>query len=386
MTRSVCVVTATRAEYGLLSQLMRAIAAESDLRLQLIVTGAHLSPEFGSTWKDIEADGFKIDRKVEMLLSSDSAIGISKSMALAQIGFAEAFADLRPDLVVLLGDRYETLSAASAALIAKAPVAHLHGGEATEGAYDDSIRHAVTKLSHLHFTSTEAYRNRVVQMGESPERVFNVGAIGLDAIGTLPLLDRDALAGQLGIVWRKRNLMVTFHPATLDKESPEIQFQALLDALDPLQDTFIIFTKANADTDGRVINRMIDSYTAANPGKSKGFASLGHLRYLSALKQVDAVVGNSSSGLLEAPSFQVPTINIGDRQKGRIRGSTVIDCGTDKASIAAALAESALPAFRKRISSAANPYGDGKTTGRILKVIKTHDLAGLLRKGFHDLP
>lgn len=386
MSRSICVVTGSRAEYGLLSTLMRAIKADPDLRLQIVATGMHLSPEFGLTWKEIEADGFKIDRKVEMLLSSDTAVGISKSMSLGLAGFAEVFADLHPDLIVLLGDRFETLSAAAAALIAKVPVAHLHGGEATEGAYDDSIRHAVTKMSHLHFTSTEAHRARVVQMGERPENVHNVGAIGLDAIAGLKLMDRSALAKDLGLAWKNRNLLITFHPATLDDEDPGIQFQALLDALDALPDTLLIFTKANADSNGRVINRMIDAYSASHADKAKPFASLGQLRYLSALKQVDAVVGNSSSGILEAPSFGIPTIDIGDRQKGRIRSASVIGCSPDAASISQALAQAGSEGFRKGLTGLANPYGDGKTTGRILAILKTRDLTRLLRKGFHDLP
>lgn len=386
MNRTICVVTGSRAEYGLLSNLMKAIKGDPRLRLRVIATGMHLSPEFGLTWKAIEEDGFRIDRKVEMLLSSDTAVGIGKSMGLAQIGFSDAFEELSPDLIVLLGDRFETLAAASSALIARIPVAHLHGGELTEGAYDDSIRHAVTKLSHLHFTSTETYRERVIQLGEEPDRVFNVGALGLDSIATLATLGKAELGRELGVVWRKRNILVTFHPATLDSGSPETQLKELLEALDGLPDTLLLFTKANADSDGRVINRMLEEYSAGNPGRAKVFPSLGQLRYISALRHVDAVVGNSSSGIIEAPSIPVATVNIGDRQKGRLRAASVVDCAPERQSILGALAETESPSFRAALRSMANPYGDGRSASRIHEILAGFDLESLSRKRFYDLP
>jgi GDP/UDP-N,N'-diacetylbacillosamine 2-epimerase (hydrolysing) len=322
--KKICVVTGTRAEYGLLYWLMKEIEADKDLELQLIVTGMHLSPEFGLTYKEIEKE-FKINKKIEMLLSSDTSIGISKSMGLAQISFAEAYEELKPDLVIVLGDRYEIFSATSAAMIGKIPVAHLHGGETTEGAFDESIRHSITKMSHLHFTATDEYKNRVIQLGEHPNRVFNVGGMGIENIKKLKLLTRDEFEKSIEFKLNKKNILVTFHPVTLENSTAKEQFQELLDVIDELKDTNIIFTKANSDTDGRVINQMIDEYVAKNFHKSIGFSSLGQLRYLSALQFVDAMVGNSSSGLTEAPSFRIGTINIGDRQKGRIKAESVID-------------------------------------------------------------
>jgi GDP/UDP-N,N'-diacetylbacillosamine 2-epimerase (hydrolysing) len=381
----ICVATGTRAEYGLLKPLIDDINAIEDWHLQLLVTGAHLSPEFGLTFRAIEQDGFKIDQKVEMLLSSDTAEGITKSMGLGIIGFADALKNLQPDLLVILGDRYEMLALASAALIFKIPVAHIHGGEITEGAYDDAIRHAITKMSHIHFASTDAYRNRIMQMGEQPHRVFNVGAIGLDNIYKLSLLDKDELENVLNLQFKKRNYLVTFHPATLEDYSPEFQFSELLHAIDMEPDSFFIFTKANSDTDGRIINKMIDAYVSAHPDTTASFVSMGQLRYLSTMKIVDAVVGNSSSGIIEAPSFHVPTINIGDRQKGRIQATSVINVSADRKDISTAFATANSLAFKTTCSVSPNPYGSGNTSSKIVQILKSLDFSRLIHKEFHNI-
>ena len=382
--RKICVVTGTRAEYGLLYWLMKEIEADKELQLQLIVTGMHLSPEFGLTYKEIEKE-FKIDKKIEMLLSSDTSIGISKSMGLAQISFAEAYEELKPDIVVVLGDRYEIFSATSAAMIAKIPIAHLHGGETTEGLIDEPIRHSITKMSHLHFTAIEEYRNRVIQLGEHPSRVFNVGGMGIENIKRLKLLTKDEFEESIEFKLNKKNILVTFHPVTLENSTAKEQFQELLDAIDELEDTNIIFTKANSDTDGRVINQMIDEYVTKNSYKSVGFTSLGQLRYLSALQFVDAMVGNSSSGLAETPSFKIGTINIGDRQKGRIKASSVIDCEPNKSLIYQAFLKLYSEEFQKIIKDTINPYGDGCASKKIVEILKTVDLEDILKKSFYDL-
>jgi GDP/UDP-N,N'-diacetylbacillosamine 2-epimerase (hydrolysing) len=383
--RKICVVTGTRAEYGLLYWLMKEIQSDADLELQIIVTGMHLSPEFGLTYREIEKE-FPISKKIEMLLSSDTPVGISKSMGLAQISFAEAYAELAPDIVVVLGDRFEIFSAAAAAMIARIPIAHIHGGETTEGAFDEAIRHAITKMSHLHFAATGEYRNRIIQLGEEPERVFNYGAPGLDSIHNLALLTRDKLEEAIGFKLDKHNLMVTFHPVTLEQNTAQEQFRQLISALDELEDTHIIFTKANADTDGRAINLMIDAYVSANPRKAIAFASLGQLRYLSALQHVDAVVGNSSSGLIEAPSFKIATINIGDRQKGRIKAASVMDCLPFKDEILGAIRQVYAPESREKLRRVENPYGSGGVSKKIADVLRSTPLANLLKKRFNDLP
>lgn len=382
--RKICVVTGTRAEYGLLYWLLKEIETDSDLVLQLMVTGMHLSPEFGLTYKEVEKE-FKIDKKVEMLLSSDTAVGISKSMALAQISFAEAYEDLKPDLLVVLGDRYEIFSAVSAAMIARIPIAHLHGGETTEGVFDEAIRHSITKMSHLHFTATNEYRNRVIQLGEDPSRVYNVGGIGVENIKRLKLLSRDEFEKEIDFKLNKRNIVVTFHPVTLENSTAQEQFAELLNAIDKLEDMHTIFTKANSDTDGRVINAMIDEYVGKNSKKSACFASLGQLRYLSALQYVDAVVGNSSSGLAEAPSFKIGTINIGDRQKGRIKATSVIDCEPDEVSIKKAFEMLYSKEFQEGLKTTTNPYGDGMASRKIIEVLKSVDLGSILKKSFYDL-
>lgn len=379
-----CVVTGTRAEYGLLYWLLKSIEGDSELQLQLIVTGMHLSPEFGLTYKEIEKE-FTIDKKIEMLLSSDTPIAISKSMGLAQISFAEAYEELKPDLLVVLGDRYEIFAAASAAMIARIPIAHLHGGETTEGAFDEAMRHSITKMSHLHFTGTEEYRRRVIQLGEQPDRVFAVGGMGVENIRRMQLLDKNEFEESISFNLAARNLLVTFHPVTLEETTAEAQFSELLAALDELKDTHLIFTKANSDTAGRVINQMIDDYVSVNSYKAVAFTSLGQLRYLSALQYVDAVVGNSSSGLAEAPSFRIGTINIGDRQKGRIKAVSVIDCDPYQASISQALRRLYSFEFQEILPRAKNPYGESCPSTQVIETIKRADLKTIVKKKFFDL-
>jgi GDP/UDP-N,N'-diacetylbacillosamine 2-epimerase (hydrolysing) len=320
-----------------------------------------------------------------MLISSDTAIGISKSMGLAQIGFAEAYEELKPNILVVLGDRYEIFSAVSVAMIANIPIAHLHGGEITEGAFDESIRHSITKMSHLHFTATDEYKNRVIQLGEEPNRVFNFGGMGIENIKRLKLLSKEEFEKSIDFKLNKKNVLVTFHPVTLENSTAKEQFQELLDAIDELENTNIIFTKANSDTNGRVINQMIDEYVAKNSDKSIEFASLGQLRYLSALRYVDAVVGNSSSGLLEAPSFKIATINIGDRQKGRIKASSVIDCEPKKEEISKAFEEIYSKEFQEKLKNVENPYGENCLSKQIVEVLKNVNLANILKKSFYDL-
>ena len=384
--RKICVVTGTRAEYGLLSRLMKKIQEDPSLELQVIATNMHLSPEFGLTYREIEKDGFGINKKVEMLLSADTATSVVKSLGLGVIGFADAYEDLKPDLIVVLGDRYEMLGAVSSALFFQIPVAHISGGDVTEGAYDDAIRHSMTKMSHLHFTSTEVYRKRVIQLGEQPSTVFNVGAIGLDNIRQMELLDRKAFEESIGgFSLGEKSMLITFHPVTLENQTAREQFAALLHAVDRTGYR-LIFTKPNSDSDGRVIITMIDEYVKNHPEKSVAFISLGYLRYLSALQYVDVVVGNSSSGIVEVPSFGIPTINIGDRQKGRLRADSVIDCTPEKTAIMAALEEAESSAFREKARCTVNPYEQPDTVQQIFDTIKYHPLDSLIKKHFYDLP
>jgi len=382
--RKICVVTGTRAEYGLLYWLMKGIDIDPELELQIIVTGMHLSLEFGNTYQQIESDGFVIDKKIDIELSSDSEVGISKSMGLGMIGFANAFNDLKPDLCVVLGDRFEIFSAVSAAMIAKVPVAHLHGGETTEGAFDEAMRHSITKMSHLHFVATEAYRNRVIQLGEQPDKVFNVGGLGIENINRLDLLSLADFEDAIDFKLAEKNILVTYHPVTLEDSMAEIQFNALLDSIDELKDTNVIFTKANSDTNGKIINKMIDNYVADH-SNSIEFKSMGQLNYLSALQFMDAVVGNSSSGLLEAPSFKIASVNIGERQKGRVRAESVIDCLPNKESIDEALKIAYSDEFKRVIRAGKNPYDSGNTSKGIVKKIKNADLSNILKKSFYDI-
>lgn len=383
--RKICVITGSRAEYGLLSGLMAAIKNDNDLQLQIIATNMHFSPEFGLTYKEIVADGFVIDKKVEMLLSSDTSNGTTKSVGLATIGFADAYEDLKPDLIVVLGDRYEILAAVTAALFYKIPVAHLHGGEITEGAYDDSIRHTITKLSHLHFTSTDAYRNRVIQLGENPERVFYVGALGVENIKKTKLLNKQALESSLGFNLGDKSLLVTYHPVTLENETAKQQFENLLTVLAELTDYNIIFTLPNSDTDGRIIMQLIKDFVTNHTERSIAFTSMGKIRYLSALQYVTAVIGNSSSGIIEVPTFVIPTLNIGDRQKGRIAADSVIHCGTSIREIRSGLQLVLSENVHQVAKNTINPYQKENTVVNILEKIKNYSLQNIIKKSFYDL-
>ncbi len=385
MKRKVCVVTSSRAEYGLLKWLLRDIDSSGTMALQLVVTGAHLSPEFGLTYREIEADGFRIDRRIETLLALDTVVGATKSLGLGVTEFADAFADFAPDLLIVLGDRYELLAPVSAALLARIPIAHIHGGEVTEGAIDDAVRHAITKLAHLHFVATAAYRERVIQMGERPDRVHVVGGLGVDAISRIKLLDKDALSQAIGFDFVERNLLVTFHPETLSSLSPETQVGTLLKSLDGFSGVGLIITYPNADVGGLSIAGLFEAYAGTRSG-AKVLRSLGQLNYLSCLQFVDGVVGNSSSGLLEAPSFRIGTVNIGHRQSGRPRAESVIDCKIDEAQISAALNTLFSDTFRARLQCVKNPYGDGGAARQIVYELENTNFPMLLQKSFHDLP
>ena len=382
--RKICVITGTRAEFGLLRPLIELIANDNELQLQLIATGMHLSPEFGYTLNEITEAGFMVDKKVECLLSSDSSIGVSKTIALAISGFADALAELTPDLVVVLGDRTEILGAVIATAMVNIPIAHLHGGETTEGAYDEAIRHSITKFSHLHFTSTEAYRKRVIQLGEQPEKVFNVGAIGLDAIKKLKLLNKEEFENSIGFKLKKRNVLITYHPVTLEKEAPIETFENVLTALDELTDTALIFTHANSDKNGRIINKMITEYVSSHKDKAVEFKSLGQLRYLSALQYVDFVIGNSSSGILEVPVFYIPTINIGDRQRGRICNESVINSNNSLEDIKKSITFALDKTFREKIQQQKLLYGNGTAAEKILQIIKEHNHISI-KKSFYNI-
>ncbi len=383
--RKICVITTNRAEYGLLYWLMKGIREEPDFQLQVVVTGAHLSPEFGSTIDRIRDDGFKVDRSFDLELFGDKALDITHSLALALEGFAASFQTLKPDLVVILGDRSEILGAATAALIANIPVAHLHGGELSEGAIDDSIRHAVTKLSHLHFAAAESYRKRIIQLGEQPGRVFMVGGLGIDNINKISLLAQPELEKSIGLAFNKHNLLITYHPETLDPAMAGEQVGHLLEALDKLPDTSLIFTMPNADTGHRIIVEKIQSFVQSRENRAILIPSMGQLNYLSTMKLVDAVVGNSSSGIIEAPGYQIGTINIGKRQDGRLRAGSVIDCGTSEPEITGAFAKLYSPGFRQQLKSTVNPYGTGGAAEKIISVLKNTDFNNLIIKRFYDL-
>lgn len=386
MKRKVCVVTGTRAEYGLLRWVMQGIKDDPDLELRTLVTGAHLSPEFGLTYREIEKDDFRIDAKVEMLVCSDTPVGVTKSMGLGLIGFADTLQTLQPDIFVLLGDRFEVFALAAAALVAGIPVVHLHGGETTQGAFDEAFRHSITKMAHLHCVATEEYRQRVIQLGEQPERVLVVGGLGIDNILHLPLLSKSELEKSLDFdLTAPRSLLITFHPVTLEHTSSAQQMVELLAALEALPETQLIFTLANADTGGRILNEMVREFVASH-SNARAFASLGQLLYLSCVSHVDGVVGNSSSGLLEVPSFKKPTINIGDRQLGRTQAASVINCTPDRVSISAALKTLYSPAFQETLALVRNPYGDGGASKKVVEAIKGLPLEGLLKKKFYDLP
>lgn len=381
------IMTGTRAEYGLLKSLMQEINKDNDLELYLIVSGMHLSPEFGMTYKEIEEDGFQINAKVEMLLSSDSPAGISKSIGLGVIGFADEFQRADLDMLILLGDRYEALSAAICAMVMRIPIAHLHGGELTEGAIDEGIRHSITKMSYLHFTSTEQYRNRVIQLGENPERVFYVGALGVENIKKINLMTKEELERSIHFEIDENTVIVTYHPVTLENNTVEEQFLNLLEVLDRNPKIRMIFTKANADTNGRIVNELIDKYAAQNSERACAFMSLGQKRYLSALKYCRIVIGNSSSGIIEAPSFGKPIINIGDRQKGRICADSVINCGYTQQEIQQAMETALTEEFENKARNCRNPYEKENTAANIISVIKDYLLNDKikLKKGFYDI-
>lgn len=381
------IMTGTRAEYGLLKSLMQEINKDNDLELYLIVSGMHLSPEFGMTYKEIEEDGFEINAKVEMLLSSDSPAGISKSIGLGVIGFADEFQRADLDMLILLGDRYEALSAAISAMVMRIPIAHLHGGELTEGAIDEGIRHSITKMSYLHFTSTEEYRRRVIQLGENPERVFCVGAIGVENIKKINLMTKEELEKSIHFEIDENTVVVTYHPVTLENNTVEEQFLNLLEVLDRNPKIRMIFTKANADTNGRIVNELIDKYAAQNSERACAFMSLGQKRYLSALKYCRIVIGNSSSGIIEAPSFGKPIINIGDRQKGRICADSVINCGYTQQEIQQAMETALTEEFENKARNCRNPYEKENTAANIISVIKDYLLNDKikLKKGFYDI-
>jgi GDP/UDP-N,N'-diacetylbacillosamine 2-epimerase (hydrolysing) len=383
--RKICVITGSRAEYGLLRWVMQGLADDPNLDLQIIATGMHLSPVFGLTFKAIESDGFIINRKVEMLSSSDTPVGIAKSMGMGMIGFADALDELNPDLIVVLGDRFEIFSAVAAALVAKIPVAHIHGGEKTEGAFDEALRHSITKMSHLHFVATESYRQRVIQLGENPDKVFLVGGLGIDNIKRLKLLSREELEVSLDFKLGPKNLLITFHPVTLEKSSAENQMRELLESLAALKDTQLIFTLPNADTDGHALIKMVEEFVVHH-NNATAYLSLGQLRYLSCILHVDAVVGNSSSGLLEVPSFKKGTINIGDRQRGRLQAKSVINCEPNRESITNALTKLYSPEFQNSITDTLNPYGDGAASEEVIKILRKHSLDDLVKKSFYDLP
>lgn len=383
--KKISILTATRAEYGLLKPIIEKLYGVVDFDVRVVVTGAHLSPEFGLTYKEIEKDGIVIDEKIEMLLSADTPAAISKSMGLALISFADYFERLKPDMLIVLGDRYETLAVCMAAMNQRIPIAHLYGGETTEGALDESIRHAITKLSYLHFTSTEEYRKRVIQLGEQPDRVFSVGAVGIENILNQKLMVKSKLESSIQFLLDKPYAMVTFHPVTLEDEHSEEQFQALLDVCKRYQNMKFIFTKANADANGRIINKMIDSYIKEND-HAIAFTSLGMTRYLSALKYCTFVIGNSSSGLLEAPSFGIPTINIGDRQRGRLQANSVINCKPNVDDIEKAIKIALTGEFQRKAKNTINPYGNGNTSEKVVSVVKDFLSNGRieLKKKFYD--
>ena len=384
--RKICVVTGTRADYGLLYWLMKEIDTDPALCLQLVVTGAHLEPRFGHTVDVIEADGFEIAARVPINLTDDSAVGVATSMGLALSGISKAITDLRPDIVVVLGDRFEILSAAEAAMLCRIPIAHIHGGEATEGLIDEPIRHAITKMSHLHFATADPYRRRIIQMGEQPDSVFTVGAPGLDNIDRLALLDRKALGANLNLPLEQGYFLVTYHPVTLSGDNPGEAVATLIKALDRFPEKKIILTGVNADPGNSGIDRLFSSYARNNSARVHSAVSLGQIRYLSAMKHADVIVGNSSSGLIEAPAFGVPTVNIGDRQRGRLKADSVIDCTGNEAAIAEALTKALSPNHRKIAASAVNPYGTPGASAIIKDTLRDVELhEGMLMKRFFDM-
>ena len=383
--RKICVATGTRAEYGLLSRLMRLIDESADCQLQVIATNMHLLPEYGNTYQEIERDGFHIDTKVPMIKLSDDAYGVINSMAEEMKGMNEALLQLHPDMVVILGDRYEMLVTATVAMLQRIPIAHLHGGEISEGAVDDSIRHAITKMSSLHFTSTEDYRHRVIQLGEQPDRVFYVGAIGVENLKIIPLLSKRELEDSLSFTFDRETILVIYHPVTLGNRSSKDEIDDFLSALDAFPGLKVLFTMPNSDQGGDIIRQAIDTYCSMHSNRCKCYSSLGLKRYLSVLQYVEAVVGNSSSGILEVPSTHIPTLNIGDRQKGRIHGDSVYNCASDKESVIKGLAMVLSSSFKEIALKASNPYEKENTAQSVFDVISTYPLDELKHKSFYNL-
>ena len=377
-------VTGSRADYGLLRWVMQGIKDDPRVTLQVIATGMHLSDSFGLTYKEIENDGFKIDFKVKSLSTVDSPVGIAESMSAGLSGCAEAFSDLQPDIIVVLGDRFEIFSAVAAALVAKIPVAHLHGGEITSGAFDEAFRHSITKMSHLHFVAAEEYRNRVIQLGEDPNKVFLVGGLGIDNIKKLTLLSKAELEAALELELGDRSLMVTFHPVTLEAVPAEQQMKELLNVLSGLENTTLIFTMPNADPGGRILMKMIEEFVAGRTN-ARVFTSLGQLRYLSCIAHVDGVVGNSSSGLIEVPTFKKGTINIGDRQLGRLQAKSIINCLPKEQAIRDAIDRLNSVDFQASLAETTNPYGEGGASAKIVEILQNVSLEGIVKKTFHDL-
>ena len=382
--KKICVVTGTRAEYGLLKHLMRGIQNSKKLELQIIVTGMHLSKKFGYTINEILDDKFKIDHKVDIKLVNDTSLNISKSMSIGIEKFSSCFKKLNPDLVLVLGDRYEIFAAAISAMLSRIPIAHLHGGEATEGLIDEPIRHSISKMSHLHFVASEEYKNRVIQLGEDPKKVFNVGALGLDSISKEELYDQKDLENILDMSFCDRNFLVTFHPVTLEKNSSKNQFKEILNALMKFKDFGVIFTMPNSDLDGEILFSMIKNFVKSR-SNSFAFESLGQQKYFSCLKIVDLVIGNSSSGLIEVPSFKIPTINIGDRQRGRLKAASVIDCDPSESAITKSIKRGLSPSFRSSLKKVNNPYGKKGASSRIVSVLESVSFKNLLKKEFYNI-
>jgi GDP/UDP-N,N'-diacetylbacillosamine 2-epimerase (hydrolysing) len=386
MKRKICFITGTRAEYGLLRQLILSSSKDKSLISQIIVTGSHLSRDHGLTYKEIEADGLVITNKVNLKIKGDSSQEIINSMSEGLKGFSKALSILKPDLVIILGDRYEIFAAASTAMILNIPIAHIHGGETTEGAYDEAMRHSITKMSHLHFVAAPEYQRRVHQLGENSKNIFLVGGLGVDAMHSLSLLNKGDLEKSLNFKFGKRNLLITLHPETLEKKQTSTdQIIELLSALEEVKDTKFIFTLPNADTNNRKITKMIEKFHAEHPSVSEIFPSLGQLRFLSTLKFIDGIVGNSSSGLTEAPSFKIGTINLGDRQTGRLKAKSVIDSNFEKKKILQSIKILYTKSFQRNLSSVLNPYGKPGASKKILKTIKEISLENILKKKFHDL-
>lgn len=383
--RVICVVTGTRADYGLLQGLMKEIQSDTELQLQVIATGMHLSGQYGFTYREIEQDGFEINEKLEILLSSDTPYAVTKTVGLATIGFADVYKRLQPDIVVILGDRTEALAAAQAAMIARIPIAHLHGGEITEGAIDESIRHAITKMSHLHFVAADSYLKRVIQLGEQPDRVFNFGALGIENMKRVPLKTREELESILQLSLGDPTFLVTFHPTTVKEGTTELAIKQLIAALEAFPEATVIITKPNSDSEGQIIIDHIEQYANKYPGRVKVFASLGQVNYLSMIQQCDVVIGNSSSGLIEVPAFKKATVNIGSRQSGRLKANSVIDCDNHKENIISAIRKALSPDFKQTLRKVKTPYDEGVPSIQIKDQLKRADLSDILVKKFHDM-